>query len=376
MPAAAEGPEEATTIFRGPVAWAVQQEAARIIHALLLLDDNAPPRRIVLDSLPVIVGRAPPADLVLEGAAVSRRHCRFDAVADKIVLTDMNSTNGTFIEGNRLTAPVTLEDGTTIIIGGHRLRYQRRDEAEAAEAEAHDRDMQAASNYVASILPPPIEGGLVEAEWFYQPCTRLGGDAFGYQMLNDRHFVLFLLDVAGHGTGAALHAVSVANVLRQRMLPGVDFTDPSAVIGSLNRMFTMEHHNELFFTIWYGVYDTATRELAYAAGGHHPGYLLTPGAAEPMPLSTRNPAVGIVAERPVTAARIGVPAGSALSLFTDGVFEIVDRQGKQWGMSELMPLLPASTVKGGPKQLYDQIRAASRPGAMEDDFSVLVARFL
>ncbi len=375
MSAAEESPEEATTVFRGPITWAIEAEKSRIVHTLLLLDDNGAPRRINLDSLPIVIGRAPPADLVLEGGSVSRRHCRFDLTGDKVTLTDMNSTNGTYLDGVRLDAAVTLVDGMTIAVGGHRLRYQRRDHAEAAEAEAMDRDMQAASNYVASILPPPIEAGAVETEWFYQPCARLGGDAFGYQMVSDRHFMLFLLDVAGHGAGAALHAVSVANVLRQKMLPGVDFADPSAVIGSLNKMFTMEQHNELFFTIWYGVYDTVSRELAFAAGGHHAGYLITPGSAEPMPLSTRNPAVGIVPDRAVTASRIAVPVGSALSLFTDGVFEIVDQTGKQWGMAELLPLLPASAGKGGPRKLYDQIRAASRPGAMDDDFSVLVVRF-
>ena len=50
----------------------------------------------------------------------------------------------------------------------------------------------------------------------------------------------FVLDVAGHGTAAALHSVSVVNVLRQRMLPDVDFRDPAAVVRSLNRMFPME----------------------------------------------------------------------------------------------------------------------------------------
>ena len=130
---------------------------------------------------------------------------------------------------------------------------------ETAEAEAVERELQDAAAYVASILPPPLTEGPVLAEWFFQPCARLGGDAFGYQMLDRQHFAAFVLDVAGHGTASALYSVSVVNVLRQRMLPNVDFRDPSAVIRSLNRMFPMEQHNELFFTIWYGVYDIEQR---------------------------------------------------------------------------------------------------------------------
>jgi serine phosphatase RsbU (regulator of sigma subunit) len=77
----------------------------------------------------------------------------------------------------------------------------------------------------------------------------------------------------------------------------------------------------------------------------------------------------------VAAAEVDVPPGSALALFTDGVFEIVDQRGEQWGLDRIEPLLPAAVGKGGPRALYDHVRAAARPGPMDDDFSVLVARF-
>ena len=180
----------------------------------------------------------------------------------------------------------------------------------------------------------------MQAEWYYQPCTRLGGDAFGYQMLDTRCFAAYMLDVAGHGAGAALFAVTVANVLRQRMLPDVDFRDPGAVIRGLNRMFPMERHNNLFFTMWYGVYDVAERVVSYATAGHHPAYLLAAGATQPMPLGTRNPSIGIGADRDVAAARAPVAPGSSLFLFSDGVFEITDHEGREWDLSQVLSLLP------------------------------------
>ena len=199
-----------------------------------------------------------------------------------------------------------LEDGARITIGAHALSYHRRSQQELAGWEALDRELGEASDYVLSVLPPPITAGPVQAEWYYQPCTRLGGDAFGYQMLDSRCFAAYMLDVAGHGAGSALFAVTVANVLRQRMLPEVDFRDPGAVIRGLNRMFPMERHNNLFFTMWYGVYDVAERVLSFATAGHHPAYLLAAGATQPMPLGTRNPSIGIGADRDVAdLARAG-----------------------------------------------------------------------
>jgi serine phosphatase RsbU (regulator of sigma subunit) len=269
-----------------------------------------------------------------------------------------------------------LDDGARITIGAYTLNYHRRSQHELAGWEALDRELAEAHDYVLSVLPPPLTDGPVIAEWLYQPCTRLGGDAFGYQMLDSRYFAAYMLDVAGHGAGSALFSVTVANVLRQRMLPEVDFRDPGAVIRGLNRMFPMERHNNLFFTMWYGVYDTVDRTINFATAGHHPGYMLAPDATEPVPLGTRNPSVGIAADREVAASRSAVLPGSSLFLFSDGVFEITDREGREWSLSQILSLLPVMAAPGGPRRLYDTVRLAAKPGPLEDDFSALALRFV
>ncbi|HEY8289609.1 MAG TPA: SpoIIE family protein phosphatase [Acetobacteraceae bacterium] len=380
MPPTDDLHDEQTVTFRAPADWVQPAEPSSPVHQLLLLVEAGPARRLPLHDFPVTIGRAPPAELVLEGGTISRRHCRLEEQGGRLLLTDLGSTNGTFVDGTRVDTPVTLEDGATITVGAHRLRYQCRGSDETAEAEAMDRDLQEAADYVASILPPAITGGPVQTEWFHRPCSRLGGDAFGYQMVDQRCFAVFLLDVAGHGTGAALHSASVVNVLRRRLLPDVDFRDPAAVIRSLNRMFPMEQHNALFFTIWYGVYDIPDRMLTFATGGHHAGFLLPlpnegPPPWQPVALATSNPAIGIVPDGDMGAARVSVPPDSALYLFSDGAFEIVARDGREWGLQDILPLLPAAIGSDGPRSLYEQVRSLARPGPLDDDFSALLVRF-
>lgn len=365
---------ERTISFRPQATSQLHGEPAA--HLLLVLEENSPPRHVLLQLFPLTIGRSAPAEVVLEGSTVSRKHCRLERQGDRILLSDLGSTNGTYLNGERLTAPAVLEDGARISIGAHSLNYHRRSQQELAGWEALDRELGAASDYVLSVLPPPITHGPVLAEWYYRPCTRLGGDAFGYQMLDSRCFAAFMVDVAGHGAGAALFSVTVANVLRQRMLPEVDFRDAGAVIRGLNRTFPMERHNNLFFTMWYGVYDVADRVLNYATAGHHPAFLLSPGAKQPVPLGTRNPSIGIGADREFEAARATITPGSSLFLFSDGVFEITDRDGREWGLEQVLSLLPVMANPGGARRLYDTMRMTARPGPLEDDFSALAICFV
>ena len=134
-------------------------------------------------------------------------------------------------------------------------------------------ELAEAAAYVRSLLPGPLSGA-VRAEWCFQPSAELGGDAFGYHWLDPDHLAIYLLDVCGHGVGATLLCVSVLNALRNQTLPGTHFSKPAEVLAALNRNFPMASQNNLFFTMWYGVYRPSNRELAFATGGHPPALLL------------------------------------------------------------------------------------------------------
>jgi len=381
MSEAGDGPDDSTLgddgtmVFRMPGNVRLEARINEQVHFLLLLEGEPPFRRFQLEHPPLTVGRQDPANVVLAGGTVSRRHCRFSRDGDRMMLEDLGSTNGTQVNGKPIAAPVALVDGDVISVGAYQLRYHRRNADVAAEADAMEHELRDAAAYVESILPPPITSGPVLAEWFYRPSTQLAGDAFGYQMLDDQHFIAFVLDVSGHGIGPALYSVSVANVLRQHLLPGVDFRDPSQVVTGLNNMFPMEKHNGLFFTIWVGVYNIPSRTLSYASGGHHSGYLVRPGVDKAEPVGTRNPAVGFTEGRAFKGASTTVPPGGALHLFSDGVFEIVDEAGQHWNLETLAALLPGVSDEGGPRRLYDKVRSVAKGGRLDDDFSSILLRF-
>lgn len=75
-----------------------------------------------------LIGRAPPAQVLLADGAVSRSHCQIEVEGEDVVLSDLNSTNGTWLEGERIARPVPLADGATLRIGPYTLVYRREEE--------------------------------------------------------------------------------------------------------------------------------------------------------------------------------------------------------------------------------------------------------
>ncbi len=213
------------------------------------------------------------------------------------------------------------------------LEAAQKSRAEAVEATAASEaagaalrgELDRAAAYVESLLPPrlaPAERkGPVSADWLYRPSVALGGDAFGYDWLDETRFAVYLLDVCGHGVGAALLAVTVMNVIRTRTLAGADFRAPRTVLAGLNDAFPMDGQNGMYFTLWYGVYDTGARELTYASAGHHPA-LLAPPADPPSLLRGRGVPIGCFEAVTYAEFTATVPRGARLYLFSDGLFEV------------------------------------------------------
>ena len=74
---------------------------------------------------PVVIGRSPGADIVIGDDFVSGKHARISPAGDGAVLEDLGSTNGTVLNGQRISAPANLRTGDAIDIGSVRMKVDR-----------------------------------------------------------------------------------------------------------------------------------------------------------------------------------------------------------------------------------------------------------
>lgn len=87
-------------------------------HPLLDIDGQ----RYNLTGKTTIIGRGTEADIVVDDNGVSRKHISLEVTPEGTILTDLGSTNGTFVEEQRITE-VTLVDGNAIRIGRTVIMY-------------------------------------------------------------------------------------------------------------------------------------------------------------------------------------------------------------------------------------------------------------
>jgi len=237
-------------------------------------------------------------------------------------------------------------------------------------------ELRDAGNYVYSILPEK-RSSAPQADWLLVPSTELGGDSFGYHDLDDDHFAIYLIDVCGHGVGAALLSVAIINVLRTNALVGADFRDPSDVLAKLNNAFPMERQNNMFFTIWYGVYRRSNSSLSYASGGHPAAIHLRcgSGACEVTGLGTPDGMViGAMADMPFDGGSFQIQPGDKLLVISDGTYEIEDETGATLTWAQLAD--KTQSVSGSvPQAIYDWLATFHDEAPLPDDFSMMEFTF-
>ena len=272
---------------------------------------------------------------------------------------------------------------------GYRFQLERNAAFEAlARSEAHMKaEIHRAAAYVRSLLDPPLTDGAVHADWRFVPCEALGGDVFGYHWIDEDHLAAYVIDVSGHGVGPALMGVSAMNLIRSGSLERDQVLDPTRTLQALNGAFQMARHDGMYFTIWYGVYDRRTRELAWAGGGHPPAFLRRGGELRKLDSTTFM--IGVVDEYDAPTMRTTLEPGDRLYIFSDGVFELHMQDGGIWGLDRLEELMRADargsmldlvvrettrvTLEGRGVAATD-IPADTSGVAWDDDFSLIELR--
>ena len=92
-------------------------ERNRAVRQLVVTGGALTGTRISLDGRPILIGRADDSTLVLDDDYASTRHARLSLSGEDWLLEDLGSTNGTYLDRAKVTAPIRVPPGASIRIG-------------------------------------------------------------------------------------------------------------------------------------------------------------------------------------------------------------------------------------------------------------------
>lgn len=262
----------------------------------------------------------------------------------------------------------TLEHGTMI-------ENELNDKNQALEEtqERLKKELSEAANYIQSLLPALLNDR-VKTYWKFIPSSELGGDSFGYHWIDPDHLAIYLLDVCGHGVGAALLSATAISYLKTMSNENV-YQDAAAVLNQLNKAFPMEKHNGMYFTIWYGIYQDSTRQLNYASAGHPPSLLLSYNNGQPFlqQLLTKQVMIGFLPDHKYFSQTCLVPEKSSLFVFSDGIFELEKQDGTQFTFEEFLDKFNNiySHQETELDEVIQQLQKIQNRKEFDDDFSLV-----
>jgi len=210
--------------------------------------------------------------------------------------------------------------------------------------EALQQDLKLAARVQQALLPPPeLEVGGLRIAHAFHPCDELAGDAVGIVPLPDNRLGLYVLDVSGHGVGAALLSFTLTHLLS----PGVEgalltehagaspsMLAPSRVAERLNRQFPMDRTRQ-YFTLVYGVMEQKTGRFQYVMAGHPAPILLRRGQP-PVTVPGVGLPIGMMDEAAFDDETLTLEPGDRLYFYTDGAIEALNAAEAEFGHDRLL----------------------------------------
>ncbi|MCZ7687083.1 MAG: FHA domain-containing protein [Sandaracinaceae bacterium] len=103
-------------LFRG-LARDIPQAAEEPMFAVVITEKGGAQRRLDFDKNEVTIGRVQGNDIILPKGNVSKRHSRIVLKDNRFIVVDLKSTNGTYVNGRKITSPLVVKSGDKIYIG-------------------------------------------------------------------------------------------------------------------------------------------------------------------------------------------------------------------------------------------------------------------
>lgn len=238
-----------------------------------------------------------------------------------------------------------------------------------------EHEVKIARDIQLSLLPqslPKLEN--FEISVIYRPIHEVGGDY--YDILKERKdggLPILVSDVEGKGLSAALLAASSQAIFHS--LNELYFFEPCKFIAKANEMIYNFTKGNRFITLFWMQVNDAERKLTYVNAGHESPFMIS--GDELYWLEKGGFLTGFLEKVSYEKETLQLKSGDIITIFTDGVPEVENPEGEQFGKDAMIDYLRRHrhlSAEDLTQGLYNRIMDYSRQKSPRDDFTLLILK--
>lgn len=240
------------------------------------------------------------------------------------------------------------------------------------------REMEIARAIQMNLLPktyPDLPGYQLSA--MSLPAKQVGGDYYDFLRLPDQRVGLAIADVSGKGVSAAILTATTRSYLMSETQH-----KETTLFSAVERINKMIHRDvaggQMYVTMVLGYLDTGDGSIEYINAGHAYPVLIHPNGECEM-LKNGGVFLGIMEDSPFEIGEATIPPGGVLVMYTDGVTDILDPQGRAFGQERFLELirdkqhLSAEEIRNS---IYQACLKHRGTADQFDDFTLIVCKRL
>ena len=249
---------------------------------------------------------------------------------------------------------------------------------ESLRQEAMKKELELASRMQNMLIPENStlpQNNHIHISAFYHPHYSVGGDYYDCIALNENEVGFCIADVSGKGISAAILMSNFQANLRAL------FTDEitlELLVAKLNERVMASANGEKFITLFIGKYIINRKEMQFINAGHNPPILFEKEKGKMSMLKSGCVGMGMLDEIPVIEKGVlTIEESTKLFCYTDGLVELVDEVGVEFGTENLEKHLSNSdSIEDNIQKIIKDQKILSGNTAIFDDITILGLDFI
>jgi phosphoserine phosphatase RsbU/P len=236
---------------------------------------------------------------------------------------------------------------------------------------AHDIQM----SFLKKIFPPFPHRSDFSLYATIKTAREVGGDLYDFSLLDDTRLFFYVGDVSDKGVPASLiMAITMTLMKRASVQPGIT---PAGILRQVNAALAEDNENAMFVTLFAGILDLKTGELAFSNAGHNPPLILTADGQCSFLKLPDGLVLGVMTDAEYRDDAMRLQPGDMIVTYTDGVTEAMSPQKKLYSdgrLRETLMGLKGYSVEDTVAAILSSVKAHAAGEPQSDDIAVLALK--